>query len=108
MKLKLPKFKKDDESKYIVSLDIGTEFVKALIGEVVSKTSEKTGKSEQYIEIIGAGRKRQRLTDRFAELEAQESEAEEECDSEESVDGSEGCDCDGECDEDCECYDDCD
>lgn len=63
MKFNLPKLKKSDESRYIVALDIGTEFVKALIGEVVSKTSEKTGKSEQYVEIIGAGKKRQRLSD---------------------------------------------
>jgi cell division protein FtsA len=63
MKFKLPKIKKDSEDKYIVSLDIGTEFVKALIGEVKEKTNEETGKSEQFVEIIGAGRKRQRLTD---------------------------------------------
>lgn len=63
MKLKLPKLKKTSEQKYIVSLDIGTEFVKALIGELKNTTNEHSGKSEQYVEIIGTGRKRQRLTD---------------------------------------------
>lgn len=63
MKFKLPKINKSAEQKYIVSLDIGTEFVKALIGEVREKTNEETGKTEQFVEIIGAGRKRQRLTD---------------------------------------------
>jgi len=63
MKLKLPKLKKSEGPQYIVSLDIGTEFVKALIGEVVNKTSEKTGKTIQYVKIIGTGKKRQRLSD---------------------------------------------
>jgi cell division protein FtsA len=63
MKLKLPTIKKKSEQKYIVSLDIGTEFVKALIGEVKEKTNEETGKTEQFVEIIGTGKKRQRLTD---------------------------------------------
>ena len=44
---------KEPEKRYLVALDIGTEFVKALIGEV--KGSE--------IEIIGVGRQRQRLSD---------------------------------------------
>jgi cell division protein FtsA len=39
--------------QYLVALDIGTEFVKALIGQVVGDT----------IEVIGVGRQRQRLTD---------------------------------------------
>ncbi len=39
--------------RYLVALDIGTEFVKALIGEV---------KGDQ-VHIIGVGRQRQRLTD---------------------------------------------
>ncbi len=39
--------------QYLVALDIGTEFVKALIGRVDGTT----------VEIIGAGRQRQRLTD---------------------------------------------
>jgi len=63
MKLKLPTIKKKSEQKYIVSLDIGTEFVKALIGEVKEKTNEETGKTEQFVEIVGTGKKRQRLTD---------------------------------------------
>ncbi|HSX00664.1 MAG TPA: cell division FtsA domain-containing protein [Candidatus Saccharimonas sp.] len=40
-------------ARYLVALDIGTEFVKALIGEVKGDT----------VEIIGVGRARQRLTD---------------------------------------------
>jgi len=44
---------KGDQPRYLLALDIGTEFVKALIGEV------KGGK----VEIIGVGRQRQRLTD---------------------------------------------
>lgn len=40
---------------YIVALDIGTEYVKALIGEVSENTDA--------IEIIGVGRQRQRLSD---------------------------------------------
>ncbi len=48
------KFKKrGNDERYIVALDIGTEFVKALIGRVVGDT----------VEIIGVGRQRQRLTD---------------------------------------------
>ncbi|HSX03032.1 MAG TPA: cell division FtsA domain-containing protein [Candidatus Saccharimonadia bacterium] len=39
--------------RYLVALDIGTEFVKALIGEIKGET----------VEIIGVGRQRQRLTD---------------------------------------------
>jgi cell division protein FtsA len=46
--------------KYLVSLDIGTEFVKALIGEV--KVDEASG-VPSHVEILGVGRQRQRLTD---------------------------------------------
>lgn len=54
MKL-LNKFKqKPADSGYIVALDIGTEFVKALIGQIVAP---------DRVEIIGTGRQRQRLTD---------------------------------------------
>lgn len=44
---------KKDTDQYIVALDIGTEFVKALIGRV----------SEDGIEIIGVGRTHQELSD---------------------------------------------
>ena len=63
MKFKLPKIKKSHGDQYIVSLDIGTEYVKALIGQVVDTPDSKTGKSEQCVEIIGVGKKRQKLTD---------------------------------------------
>ncbi len=45
--------KKGSQEQYLVALDIGTEFVKALIGRVAGDS----------VEIIGVGRKRQRLTD---------------------------------------------
>lgn len=45
--------KKTEAGHYLVALDIGTEFVKALIGRV----------QDNYVEIIGVGRKHQRLTD---------------------------------------------
>jgi cell division protein FtsA len=44
---------KPDSRRFLVSLDIGTEFVKALVCEV------KDGRAE----VIGVGRQRQRLTD---------------------------------------------
>ena len=54
MAIKLKKFsKRQPEDQYLVALDIGTEFVKALIGHVVGGS----------VEIIGVGRQRQRLTD---------------------------------------------
>jgi cell division protein FtsA len=46
--------------RYLVALDIGTEFVKALIGEV--KTDQASG-APSGVDIIGVGRQRQRLTD---------------------------------------------
>jgi cell division protein FtsA len=45
--------KREPQARYLVALDIGTEFVKALIGEI----------KDGQIEIIGVGRQRQRLTD---------------------------------------------
>jgi cell division protein FtsA len=56
---KIPKFGKRSGSTiakqdpYIVSLDIGTEYVKALIGEV----------KDNHVEIIGTAKQHQRLTD---------------------------------------------
>jgi cell division protein FtsA len=48
-----PKLPAKNLDRHLVSLDIGTEFVKALIGQVV----------DDNLEIIGVGRQRQRLTD---------------------------------------------
>lgn len=45
----------EGEAQYIVALDVGTEFVKALIGKVSADRSD--------IEIVGVGRKHQALTD---------------------------------------------
>src|SRR6266567_6272369 len=45
----------EGEAQYIVALDIGTEFVKALIGKVSPEDST--------IEIVGVGRRHQALTD---------------------------------------------
>lgn len=56
LQLKLPKLfksKKNVKTSHIVALDIGTEFVKALIGHIV----------DGRVEIIGVGRQRQKLTD---------------------------------------------
>jgi len=50
---KLTRHKKPTVPKYLVSLDIGTEFVKALICKV----------TKEGLEVIGTGRQRQRLTD---------------------------------------------
>ncbi|HEX3081828.1 MAG TPA: cell division FtsA domain-containing protein [Candidatus Saccharimonadia bacterium] len=46
--------------RYLVALDIGTEFVKALIGEVIL---DPASGAPAHVEIIGVGRQRQRLTD---------------------------------------------
>lgn len=56
-KIKKPK---PSQQKYLVALDIGTEFVKALIGRVVGSEGIAGGQS---IEIIGVGRQRQGLSD---------------------------------------------
>lgn len=45
--------KKNDNEQYLVALDIGTEFVKALIGKV----------TDDGVEIIGVGRTHQELSD---------------------------------------------
>lgn len=51
---KLSKLRKSEPSeRYLLALDIGTEFVKALIGQV----------NGGVVEIIGVGRQRQRLSD---------------------------------------------
>src|ERR1035437_6061829 len=47
--------KKPPEDQYIVALDIGTEFVKALVGKVPTDGSD--------IEIVGVGRQHQSLSD---------------------------------------------
>ena len=47
------KSKSEGEDQYLVALDIGTEFIKALIAKVVG----------DHIEIVGVGRKHQELTD---------------------------------------------
>ncbi|QQR52454.1 hypothetical protein IPG36_07995 [bacterium] len=58
---KIPKFRsKDTGPRKLVALDIGTEFVKALIGEVVMDPSSGAPAS---VNITGVGRQRQRLTD---------------------------------------------
>lgn len=60
------------EAQYIVALDIGTEFVKALIGRVVD--------GNEGIEIIGVGRKHQALSDMQAGAIADISSVVENCD----------------------------
>jgi cell division protein FtsA len=51
---------KPPAQRYLVALDIGTEFVKALIGEVIF---DPASGAPSRVEIIGVGRQRQRLTD---------------------------------------------
>lgn len=46
--------------RYLVALDIGTEFVKALTGEVII---DPASGAPSRVEILGVGRQRQRLTD---------------------------------------------
>ncbi len=62
--------KKDEGDQYLVGLDIGTEFVKALIGRVV----------DDGIEIIGVGRAHQGLSDMQAGAIADISGVVENCD----------------------------
>jgi cell division protein FtsA len=50
---RIPKKPTGDDKRYLVGLDIGTEYVKALIGEV----------RDNGIEIIGVGRAHQKLSD---------------------------------------------
>lgn len=47
--------KQKPEDQYIVALDVGTEYVKALIGRIVA--------GEERVEIIGVGRQHQNLSD---------------------------------------------
>ncbi len=54
--------KKKKSGQYLVALDIGTEYAKALIGQVRDNT-DSAGKTYQVVEVIGVGRQRQRLTD---------------------------------------------
>jgi cell division protein FtsA len=62
--------KKQEEAQYIVGLDIGTEFVKALIGKV----------NDDQIEIIGVGRAHQDLSDMQAGAIADIASVVENCD----------------------------
>jgi cell division protein FtsA len=62
MKIPLLSKKKSSNGQYLVALDIGTEYAKALIGQVKNHT-DSGGKAYQVVEIIGEGRQRQRLTD---------------------------------------------
>jgi cell division protein FtsA len=62
MKIPLLSKKKSGSGQYLVALDIGTEYVKALIGQIKDHT-DNSGKSYQVVEVIGVGRQRQRLTD---------------------------------------------
>ncbi len=52
-KKKVTSSKTSDSSQYVVGLDIGTEYVKALVAKVIG----------EELEIIGVGRKHQELTD---------------------------------------------
>lgn len=69
---KAAKGAKKDDQQYLVALDIGTEFVKALIGKVQGTDGE--------IEIIGVGRIHQGLTDMQAGAIADIASVVENCD----------------------------
>jgi cell division protein FtsA len=62
--------KKQEEAQYVVGLDIGTEFVKALIGKM----------NGEHIEIIGVGRAHQDLSDMQAGAIADIASVVENCD----------------------------
>jgi cell division protein FtsA len=62
--------KKDEGDQYVVGLDIGTEFVKALVGKV----------TEDGVEVIGVGRQHQELSDMQAGAIADISRVVENCD----------------------------
>ena len=53
------RFRNKTDEQYILALDVGTEFVKALIARV--ETDEESGKAQAR--IIGVGRKHQNLSD---------------------------------------------
>ncbi len=63
--------KKTKNDQYIIALDIGTEFVKALLGHVVDDT----------VEIVGVGRSHQSLSDMQAGAIADISSVVENCDA---------------------------
>ena len=74
LKKAIPKSKDD----YVVALDIGTEFVKALIGKVVSSPDKP---NEGQIEIVGVGKKHQSLQDMHSGAVADISGVVENCDA---------------------------
>lgn len=51
---KKPKIEADNQGNYLVALDIGTEYVKALIGQI---------NPDETIDIVGVGRRHQGLSD---------------------------------------------
>jgi cell division protein FtsA len=71
--LRLRSGKKPDGSDYLVALDIGTEFVKALIGKV--------NQEDGSIDIVGVGRRHQALTDMQAGAIADIAGVVENCDA---------------------------
>ena len=68
---RIPKKNAESDKRYLVALDIGTEYVKALIGRV----------NEGQIEIIGVGRAHQRVSDMQAGAVADIGSVVENCDA---------------------------
>ena len=68
---RIPKKTIGDNTRYLVGLDIGTEYVKALIGKVV----------DGHIEVIGVGRAHQKLSDMQAGAVADIGGVVENCDA---------------------------
>ena len=54
------RIQKQPKDRYVVALDVGTEYVKALIGKVIE--GEEVG-DEPRMEVVGVGRKHQKLSD---------------------------------------------
>ncbi len=54
------RIRKQPQDRYVVALDVGTEYVKALIGRVVDA---EDGAGDPRMEVVGVGRKHQRLSD---------------------------------------------
>lgn len=50
---------KPSSDRHVVALDVGTEYVKALIGKVVMESDD----DEPRMEVVGVGRKHQKLSD---------------------------------------------
>lgn len=75
----LEKFKdrfNKNSDRHVVALDIGTEYVKALVGKVVNDEASE----EPHMEVVGVGRKHQKLSDMHSGAIADIPEVVDNCD----------------------------